>query len=681
MKKFIFGAGDIGKAFLYLNGICGKGFHVDGVFDNNPNKWGKKLLGVDILNPAKLSNITRPVNIYLTLKKNIEIAVEQLNKFELIEGIDFFKLDEFILNEIELFLLNHKFSYSSDKKEKLLEYHQQKGKTSEHLLNKYEKNVFSQSGEDGILEYLLEKIGPGEKFCAEVGAVDGKYMSNVFNLVKNHAWTSLMIEADKEMFRYLQKTAEAVNGRIIPVYGRVDIGKYPLLDSFLNGYPQLDILSIKVGGIEYHIWESLKESSPRVVVVRFNPTIPSEIFFVQDYDKEVREGTSASAFVELAMEKSYELVAVTVWNLIFARKDEYLKIWDNGQDNSLRALWSNPSMASGRIFQGFNGKIYTVGMNQLAWRSKTLRFDSVQYFEEFLPQGDNLFEDAPLRKLPPELYEAFTMNRKMGYMECYLDDRKSIPVHNTKECYEEVFSRLDNRTFQYYGDDVHSFYDALDDYSLNDKTVLIFGLGGCNCDAIALWNGAKQVYIVDYNKPICERENVMVLTYDELDAMNIEIDFGFSFSSFEHDGLGRYGDHINPDGDLSAMLHAKKLIKKGGIMFLGVPLGCDCIVWNAHRIYGKARLPLLLNGWLCRDAYSYCDVGVFEKPLGTHIQPLLVIENIQAKDFKRAALERLSYAKVLVSQGKTGTTKDGEILKKILSWQLKLQTRYNFQGA
>ena len=32
-------------------------------------------------------------------------------------------------------------------------------------------------------------------------------------------------------------------------------------------------------------------------------------------------------------------------------------------------------------------------------------------------------------------------------------------------------------------------------------------------------------------------------------------------------------------------------------MLLTVPVGPDVVVWNLHRRYGRARLPLLLDGW------------------------------------------------------------------------------------
>lgn len=74
-------------------------------------------------------------------------------------------------------------------------------------------------------------------------------------------------------------------------------------------------------------------------------------------------------------------------------------------------------------------------------------------------------------------------------------------------------------------------------------------------------------------------------------------DLVVSISNFEHDGLGRYGDPIDPNGDMRAMSEMQALVKPNGFLILGVPVARDAVVWNAHRLYGRVRLPLLLRGW------------------------------------------------------------------------------------
>lgn len=53
----------------------------------------------------------------------------------------------------------------------------------------------------------------------------------------------------------------------------------------------------------------------------------------------------------------------------------------------------------------------------------------------------------------------------------------------------------------------------------------------------------------------------------------------------EHLGLGRYGDPLDPDADLKAMLELKRVVAPGGTLLFVVPIGKPKIMFNAHRIY------------------------------------------------------------------------------------------------
>ena len=56
------------------------------------------------------------------------------------------------------------------------------------MFNDFKKNVYSQNGEDGILEEILKKLDLRKNgWCCEFGAWDGKRGSNTFNLVKNYS--------------------------------------------------------------------------------------------------------------------------------------------------------------------------------------------------------------------------------------------------------------------------------------------------------------------------------------------------------------------------------------------------------------------------------------------------------------------------------------------------------------
>jgi hypothetical protein len=114
------------------------------------------------------------------------------------------------------------------------------------------------------------------------------------------------------------------------------------------------------------------------------------------------------------------------------------------------------------------------------------------------------------------------------------------------------------------------------------------------CLLLAL--GASHVTTVEYNKLTYSHPLITTTTPSLLETTYL-FHTALSISSFDHDGLGRYGDPINPDGDLVAMDTVRNVLEENGLFFLTVPTGPDVLVWNLHRRYGYQRLPLLLCGW------------------------------------------------------------------------------------
>ena len=47
---------------------------------------------------------------------------------------------------------------------------------------------------------------------------------------------------------------------------------------------EFDLFVLDIDGNEYHLWESLTIYRPRVMVVEFNPSIPTEVHFIQPRD-------------------------------------------------------------------------------------------------------------------------------------------------------------------------------------------------------------------------------------------------------------------------------------------------------------------------------------------------------------------------------------------------------------
>jgi hypothetical protein len=156
------------------------------------------------------------------------------------------------------------------------------------------------------------------------------------------------------------------------------------LDHILKQTPipkDFSLLSIDVDGIDYYIWEELREYIPRVVVVEFNPTIPVDVDWVQPKDMSVSQGTSLRAFTRLARTKGYELIATTQWNAFFVPRNLF-PLFSIG-DNSPEALWDGKEFQT-RLFQLFDGTIVIDGCDNLLWHGIKLSPRRMQVLPGFL---------------------------------------------------------------------------------------------------------------------------------------------------------------------------------------------------------------------------------------------------------------------------------------------------------
>lgn len=81
-------------------------------------------------------------------------------------------------------------------------------------------------------------------------------------------------------------------------------------------------------------------------------------------------------------------------------------------------------------------------------------------------------------------------------------------------------------------------------------------------------------------------------------TLDQEFDIIVACSAIEHIGLtGRYRSAEDPNGDIAAMQKIASLLADDGAVLLTVPVGTDAVFRPFHRVYGKERLPKLLNGF------------------------------------------------------------------------------------
>lgn len=236
----------------------------------------------------------------------------------------------------------------------------------------------------------------------------------------------------------------------------------------------------------------------------------------------------------------------------------------------------------------------------------------------------------PPESIPSQSLDEYTLGGKIPIESWYIDEIPSFITPRTyrKKQIDSLMVRAGRNETDHYGETDLWLYQALKNHSIHGKQVVILGSATPWYESICLYYGGKCTTI-DHKKIISKDPRIKTLTPDEYTLDPVQFDAAFSISSFEHDGLGRYGDPLNPKGDLEAMKKLRCQLKEEGILFLSVPVGKDTIVWNAHRIYGRIRLPMLLEGWELSDTYGFSDslLDVDTDRGRKYTQPIFVLRN------------------------------------------------------
>ena len=261
-------------------------------------------------------------------------------------------------------------------------------------LYQHRNNVFSQGGEDGVIEKILEILPSKDQWCVEFGAMDGRHLSNSCHLIENAGYRAVLIEAATKPFRKLE-ASYANNPSVTTINRFVGFTAQDGLDSILRETEipfDFDVLSVDIDGNDYHVWRAFSDYQPKVAIVEFNPTIPLGLEFVQEANPKVSKGSSLRSIVELGKEKGYELVSVVGVNAIFVA-EQYFPLF-NITDNSPEALWVDQRNVT-HLFIGYDGEIHLIGAKSLKWHRLPINERKLQQLPGFLrnfPGNYNTFQ-------------------------------------------------------------------------------------------------------------------------------------------------------------------------------------------------------------------------------------------------------------------------------------------------
>jgi hypothetical protein len=270
--------------------------------------------------------------------------------------------------------------------------------------HKYCKNVYSQNGEDGILEQLLNELEITNGTFCEFGASDGIMSCNVLNLVKNRNFTGMLIEADETRYnKCVENYKSYTDIKVFQGYVLYDDDKNNL-DRWLERGDMkndFDVLSIDIDCDDYYVWENMKNYAPKIVIFEVNsyrdpifdelPKKPSSEYNIdllrEQIPSRVSQGCSFISAVKLGLQKGYIPLSFT-GNIIFVRLDLVVtlkefpyKISDNPYDYV--TLYTHLSMWNNEWFSN-NGLIVNTAIRDYYLLTKQKYIDIEWLHKRFM---------------------------------------------------------------------------------------------------------------------------------------------------------------------------------------------------------------------------------------------------------------------------------------------------------
>jgi len=216
------------------------------------------------------------------------------------------------------------------------------------------KKIYSQNGEDGIIDFVFKEIGLTNKFCVEFGVGNG-FESNTAYLREN-GWNGLWMDYGSEkpktvnlirkllsykfhmMKKYMQyrKKQKSIKIRRHKFSFYSEIKKENVTAENIEylfekyGVPkEFDLLSIDIDYNDYWVWKAIINYNPRVVIIEYNASVPYTESRVVPYDpSHVWDGTdyfgaSLLALKKLGESKGYTLIGTdnSGVNAFFVKSD------------------------------------------------------------------------------------------------------------------------------------------------------------------------------------------------------------------------------------------------------------------------------------------------------------------------------------------------------------------------
>ena len=195
-----------------------------------------------------------------------------------------------------------------------------------------EFKVFSQSGEDGVIQWLIHNIPIQSKRFIEFGVQNYTELKTRFLLMHDN-WSGLIMDGSQENMDYVKQDNICWMHDLKPVPAFITAENINTLirDNGFDG--EVGILSIDIDGNDYWVWKAISCVQADIVICGYNSRFGSERAVTIPYDPNFYRteahssnlyfGASLRALTLLGQQKGYALVYGNEIgsNLFFIRRE------------------------------------------------------------------------------------------------------------------------------------------------------------------------------------------------------------------------------------------------------------------------------------------------------------------------------------------------------------------------
>ena len=184
-------------------------------------------------------------------------------------------------------------------------------------IERAEFRVFSQFGEDGIIQFLVQRVPVEHRVFVEFGVEDYSEANTRFLLV-NDAWRGLIIDAGTTHRRFLEESRLIWRTTIDAVTAFIDRDNVNETIRGAGVTGEIGLLSIDIDGNDYWVLKAIDCVTPQILVVEYNShlgaeravTVPYDASFVRGrrHFSHLYWGASLAAMVRAADAKGLALV-------------------------------------------------------------------------------------------------------------------------------------------------------------------------------------------------------------------------------------------------------------------------------------------------------------------------------------------------------------------------------------